>query len=175
MTLPGGWQVGREATLEPFGRAEKSFQNWHAKHLAGKPTEGGRSGGLLPIPPPCLDCGAEASWVLVWKASRESLGSSFEASRGLLGTFWVPVGASFRHLGSFLGALGGLLAVSGVSLGRRARNLNQSSPLGPLFRPSWGPLGPSWGSRWAVLETLLGLPGKREKPETSTHSKTSIF
>lgn len=89
------------------------------------------STGLGLIPPPCLGCGSEASGCVPvgvsWHASRAPLRASSEASGGLWGAVWEPLGVSF-------GPLGGLLAVKGVHLGWRARKVNWSSP-------SWASLG----------------------------------
>ena len=96
------------------------------------------SSGLRPIPPPCLSCGSEASWIhsrVSWDAPRGHLGGFLGASWGLL---WGLLGASWAVLGlscavwPLRGPSGGPLAATlGLSRG----------PLGP----SWGPLGPSWG------------------------------
>ena len=81
--------------------------------------------------PPCLGGGSEASWTFV--------GSSWDASRGLLGDCFEASWESFWSLwGPLLGFLG---------------------PLGD----SWGPLGASWKPLWAEVSdsrfalTLLGL------------------
>ena len=87
-----------------------------------------------------------------WEASGEPLGGSFEASWGpfgdLLGffSFWASCGP----LGTSFGPLGGLLAVSGAHLGRRARNVSWSSP-------SWAPLGAILGRLGRILDRL-GAP-----------------
>ena len=73
-----------------------------------------------------------------WEASGEPLGGSLE-------TYWGSFGGLFR-------ASWGLVAVSGVSLGRISRNLSSSSL-------SWAPLllGLSWGPIGHLLDRLEAL------------------
>ena len=81
--------------------------------LTGKPP--GAAWGPLPIPPPCLGCGSEASSVFV--------GISWY---GFWAAVWEALGEPLWGLFGFLGGpLGGLLAA--------------------YWGPSWGLLGPSRG------------------------------
>ena len=89
-----------------------------------------------------------------WDASRGLLGDSFEASWE---SFWGLLGPLLGLLGP-LGASWGLLGASWglleASWGGRLGFTVPVPPLGPLLRPSWGPLGLSWaplGQSWGPL------------------------
>ena len=126
-----GGGTGRSRRGSSFRKRTKTQTEriQHARHPCDESTGGGGSSGLRPIPPPCLGCGLEASWVFVgisWEASRGPLGGRFEAS-------WGPFGGL---LGFLFGPLWGLVGPSWGRLG-----------------VSWKPLGASWGLLGAEVST----------------------
>ena len=151
------------ATLKPCHHPLSSAERYRPRVYV--------SSGLRPIPPPCLGCRLEASWMFVgisWEAFRGPLGGSFEASwgpsGGLLGSLFGPLVGLVGPLGASWGLLEASWGLLGASSSGSLELSVRVPPLGPLLGPSrrtsvraaatWLQKASSWGHRGLLLAHL---------------------